>query len=183
MNEDLKLASMELTYQGRTFELETLGGDDLLTHRLASLGTFYELDLLEYMRTMRRWMDGDTAIDAGGNIGNHSLFFVSYLFPNVISVEPHESLFELVQKNLAHTSVRCVQMALGEAQGQGYLIHGRKENLGEAQAVMGDGDIRFTTFDAMASCRRIGMDKIDVEGGEMGVLRGAREVLRKHRPH
>ena len=175
---------MKLHYEGREFDLEPLGGDDLLTHRLAELGTFYELDLLEYMLAMRRWMHGDTAVDVGGNIGNHALFFANYLFDRVVSVEPHERLYGLLVANLRDTGVECVQMALGAAKGTGHIIPGRKQNLGEARAVFGgDGDIQFTTLDALSQGRNVGMVKIDVEGGEMEVLRGATRVLSEDRPH
>ena len=176
---------MEISYEGQTYSIVATNNEDHIAKQIAMSGTFYELDLLEYMRSVRPWMKGDTAVDVGANIGNHSLYFGQFLFEHVFSFEPNAELFEILGDNLGGRGAihHLIPMAAGAHEGSGDFIKGPDWNSGMGRAVPGAGSIRFTTLDKVLHRQSVAFVKIDVEGGELGVLNGGLELLKTQKPH
>jgi FkbM family methyltransferase len=147
--------------------------------------------------TMQRLIDpGDTVVDVGANIGYlTSLAAVrATAGGRVLAFEPHPVVFELLSANIARWSGAGVAMV--EAQRIALSDHtGTAELSSDAtfDANMGlsslsptsdgaSGEVRFPVdvkrLDDVIGDRSIGVLKIDVEGHEPGVLRGALELLR-----
>jgi FkbM family methyltransferase len=176
---------MEIAYEGRRYSIAAPSESDHIALAIQRSGSFYELDLLEYMRRMRPWMHGDTAVDVGANIGNHSLYFGQFLFKHVFSFEANPALFDILSNNLhgRYAMHHLIPMAAGASVGRGSFVAGPSGNSGMGRAVPGAGAIHFTTVDEALRGRNVALMKVDVEGGELDVLRGSEGVLRTHKPH
>jgi FkbM family methyltransferase len=144
---------------------------------------------------------GDTAVDAGANIGYMTSLMARRTGPtgHVLAVEPHPELFPLLAENirLAAESRSCapveaVQAALGERDGDAVLAWGEEfvSNAGTAHIVEGDASsehavkVPLCRLDDLVSWPLVSLLKLDVEGYEAQVLRGAERMLSERRiPH
>lgn len=152
----------------------------------------YESALIE--RTLR---PGMTVVDVGANHGLFSLEAAHLVGESglVHAFEPTPSTRELLENNLAANGldrVRVFPTALGERPGTARLrVHREMSGLNtlasediswnhrtlRADAIV---DVPITTLDAHAEAEgidRIDFLKVDVEGFELGVIRGARRLL------
>jgi FkbM family methyltransferase len=82
--------------------------------------------------------------------------------------------------------IRVVEAALWESSGVtlDYVAGGKMSRVVEGAAAEG-GAIETTTLDELVErngLRRVNFLKLDVEGSELAVLRGATQTLRDHRP-
>ena len=144
-----------------------------------------ELDLL--MRAATPLVDrAGVCLDIGANVGNHALFFAEH-FAQVLAFEPNPRTFALLQFNAAlRGNVRCFDFGLSDADGLATLTVPR-DNAGMATLHGGSGDAvacqlrRLDDLELVAS-QRVSLIKIDVEGHEAAVLRGARGLLLRDRP-
>lgn len=134
---------------------------------------------------------GDTVVDVGANIGTHTVAFATFVGEagRVLAFEPQRFSFHLLCGNVALnclTNVECRQQGLGESIRTAGIprISPRETRNFAAVAVSDDreGDeVQIVTLDSLglASCRLV---KIDVEGMEPEVIRGARATIEAHRP-
>lgn len=132
-------------------------------------------------RVAPHWKSG-RAIDAGANIGNHSRHFAQF-FETVEAFEPHPRTFALLSVN-APSNVSCHQCALGGEPGQA-VLHDLPTNIGGSSLVH-ESDapshrVEVRTIDEFAF-KDVGFVKIDVEGFEEHVLRGAHETIERCHP-
>jgi FkbM family methyltransferase len=144
-----------------------------------------ELDLLG------PWLaPGDVVIDAGANVGNHTVFFAGRVGPDgrVYAFEPQRRVFQMLCANLALngvTNVEAVQAAVGTGLGEvaipdvDYTAPG---NFGGVRLACGAGrqvPVRSLDSLGLARCAAI---KIDVEGMELDVIDGASDLIARTRP-
>ena len=135
-----------------------------------------------------RYARGSTALDIGANIGTHTVVLAE-LADYVHAFEPQPAVFDLLKRNVAANgaaNVTCHQLGLGERNGtaivEEQLLRGGL-NVGGARLVEGaDGQVRIVPLDSLAVGGRIGFIKLDVEGFECAVLRGARQTIAAHQP-
>lgn len=129
-------------------------------------------------------------IDAGGNVGQTCLYLQKW-FPNarIYSLEPVRSTFESLQRNTAsHPNILCRNVALGEMHGTQVIRLMRESGLNtlttepalETEASGTTEEIRLTTLPQF--CQEEGIDRIDilkmdVQGYEIPILRGAETML------
>lgn len=133
---------------------------------------------------------GDVAFDVGSNLGYFTLLMATKVNPDgrVVAFEPDPEMFAALERNLernsdAATAVTPLPVAAGAAQGKVRFARGWRATRGRVVASGGDLDVDVTTVDETSE--RYGSPrllKIDVEGGELDVLRGARAVLSEARP-
>ena len=143
---------------------------------------------------------GDRAIDAGANIGYMSSLMAWRVGSKgqVWSFEPHPELVGELRANVtgwgeAGSAVRIVGKALGEAEGEAILVQteefaenrGTSALLGENQEKSGAEQrfsVELTRLDVVCNAvEHFELLKIDVEGGELAVLKGAAGLLRARR--
>lgn len=147
-----------------------------------------ELDLL--MAALAPHLgNGGVCLDIGANIGNHALFFADR-FDEVLAFEPNPRTFGLLQFNAAlRRNIVCFNFGLSDVEGTARLTV-PTENIGmatlHASAGLGGAAVdcelrRLDGLDLLAQ-RRVAMIKIDVEGHELAVLRGAAALLARDRP-
>lgn len=146
------------------------------------------LGMLGYIETRYR---GGTFLDVGACIGNHSLFFaVACAAEHVIAFEPSADLAayfrEVMKLNGLEERVELIEMAAGEKEGTVRFEGARAKNIGMGKVSdRGVVEVPVTTIDRVIRERKlrdIALVKIDVEGYNVPVLRGARRMLEARRP-
>ena len=155
--------------------------DYIQSHYL--MGNFYAEDELALIKDHYQ---GGAFLDIGANVGNHSLFAAKYLdAPRVFAVEPYPPAYQILLCNIAlnglEQRIRHFPIALSDHSGFGQ-IQAMEGNLGRAVMDEGGGDLPIATGDQLFADKQIGFIKIDVEGMEMGVLRGLEKTIRRCRP-
>lgn len=134
---------------------------------------------------------GDVVVDAGANIGAHTVFLAQRVGAGgaVFAFEPQRLPFQLLNANLAlggHANVSTFAAALGARPG-GVLVPEldpmAANNVGSlALGAHAEGEeLPVMTLDQLA-LGRCNFIKIDVEGMEEAVLWGATELLGRCRP-
>ena len=126
---------------------------------------------------------GDTVIDVGANIGSISLSLLSVLGPrgHILAIEPHPRIFSFLKDNIRiNKNSDCIvalNIALGGKEGmenfsdisddsQNHIVCGSERVL----------RVPIKRLDSIAPSGEIALLKIDVEGYEPEVLRGAEEI-------
>lgn len=124
----------------------------------------------------------ELVLDIGANIGCISQALVT-AGCSVEAFEPQPAVFELLEKNVP--SVKCHNIALGSAPGKAQMPlvdYSKKGNFGGLGINMGHGlQVDVRTLDSF-EYTNVGLIKIDVEGYEEEVLRGAVETIARCKP-
>ena len=133
-------------------------------------------------------------IDVGANLGIYTLVASRLVgrAGRVIAIEPSVQSFPALQKNIAVnrlTNVLPLPVALAEKTAKTWLHHGinpGQNSFGKDPSCNGVGEEVVTeTLDSVllqASVDRVDLIKMDVEGAEELVLRGASRVVTSERP-
>jgi len=136
---------------------------------------------------------GDLAIDVGANIGYMTSLLALRAGPSgrVLAFEPHPQVFRHLSANVQRfrgkstAAVETYPAALGERIGSCYLDCGADfaGNQGTARITDRESPLptSMTTLDQVLQGRTAALVKIDVEGGEGQVLKGAAHSLREGR--
>ncbi|MFD0977936.1 FkbM family methyltransferase [Salinimicrobium gaetbulicola] len=137
---------------------------------------------------------GYIIIDAGANIGLMSIHFSRLTGSNgkVFSFEPHPVTFDILKDNIninQSTNIYPNQLALGSANKKGEIFERLHINRGAASLVNSDNKNGFPIFieklDSYIerkSIKKLNLLKIDVEGYELEVLKGALKSIKKFKP-
>jgi len=143
--------------------------------------------LKKYRAAMKYVKTRDTALDIGAHVGLWSRV-MSYDFGSVLAFEPlqvHRDCFHL---NLeGRTNVSMFPYALSD-KGEKIGIHMPENNTGHAHVGKPTGvfdeEVQAVTLDSfrLPAEHRIGFLKVDVEGYELPVIRGAEKTIREHHP-
>jgi FkbM family methyltransferase len=157
----------------------------------ASLSQYGEWCQLELDLCRQVLQPGDVVLDVGANIGSHTLAFADAVGPAgvVHAFEPQRVVFQTLCANVALNSLTHVvthQVALGEQPGTVRippLDYARLNNYGGVSldnSTEGEPVPRIRLDDLeLAACKLI---KVDVEGMEAQVLRGARATIEHLKP-
>ncbi|MEM9693040.1 MAG: FkbM family methyltransferase [Myxococcota bacterium] len=124
-------------------------------------------------------------VDCGAHLGVISIKVATRCGANlkqVVCIEPNPSLFGHLSANVARSpvSTRAMNAAVGETSGRGKLVSPPYDPSPEARYMVRDahGDIEITALDDLELPEGVGIViKIDVEGGELDVVRGAQDLL------
>jgi len=163
-------------------------GSDANSSRVYIDGFDESLSLFQiYQRVLR---PGGVALDVGANLGIHSLVMSKCVgfAGHVYAFEPSPSIASRFEANVALNDARNItlrKMGLGEAPYEMHFDDRSDEfNIGLSSfSPGGSSRAPVTSVDSdYHDSRPLQLLKIDVEGMELGVARGARAVLAKHRP-
>ena len=134
---------------------------------------------------------GNVVVEAGANIGSHTLFLSRKVGPEgcVLAFEPQRLVFQTLCGNVAInslTNVYCWNMAVGAETGEivvPVLDPYREENFGGLELQKeGEGErVPLVTIDSF-QLPKCNMIKIDVEGMEEEVLLGAKDTIARLKP-
>jgi FkbM family methyltransferase len=158
---------------------------DLIQKKISESKMFYELDLLENMRA--RLHAGGLCVDVGAHLGNHTIFLAKICGMRVLAFEPQPDIYRLLVKHVELNGVadrvQTFNMALGEVDARGSMTSPLADNTGGATLELNDsGSVKVSTLDQHIGDQKVELVKIDVEGFELEVLKGARQTITRNKP-
>lgn len=167
--------------------------EDAIGRHLYKRGAI-ERTITDYLVRSLAIADGELAFDVGANIGWYSLILDRLAAPSarIFAFEPDPESFALLEENLAANAaarVRPVERALSDGEGEQALYRYTAKNSGRHSLVprAGGEQVRVTVTSLDAYRSRVGavgpvaFAKIDVEGWELAVIRGAQQTLSEAR--
>lgn len=127
--------------------------------------------------------EGDTVIDGGACIGDHTIAYLRYVGPtgNVVAFEPNPQAYECLLHNCPDAI--CMPYGLTDEACEFVSIH-QQSNVGATYCSSvedGIGAVKCTSID-FYNPPSLHFLKLDIEGFELKALRGAQETIRKNRP-
>ena len=177
------------------FRIHVHGADHAVGHAMTLDGD-YEPEVGAALRRLLR--PGDTFVDVGANYGWHSLLAASVVGPDgrVLAIEPNPDNSTLLARSAADSgfaNITVVTAAVADAPGWAALVtdgsNGWIAPLGDPVGpVTCSYAVPVRTLDEIVSSagfERVDVVKVDVEGNEVGVLRGGTRTFAgtaEHRP-
>lgn len=133
----------------------------------------------DYVRNFR------VAVDVGAHVGFWT-YDMAQKFDEVHSFEPAADTFECLERNVGDLpNVKTYNFALGHREEKADLCTdanlNRRDNSGARFVMPGRGQTLVKTLDSLP-WKHLDLLKIDVEGFEYGVLKGALQNIVQHRP-
>ena len=193
---ELPSSEVRFDYRGEPVAFKSVDRNDHIIRDMQRRGTFYESDVLERLGQLLQKRPKGVSIDAGAFIGSHSVYFARFCgLKPVLAFEANPDTFPLLLHNIQINNLADVVIpmnrALGASPGYGHVIPGGNTNQGHSSVSL-DGEKKgasvcvCTVDDEVAALLKEGLSialiKIDVEGAELEVLRGARRTITEHTP-
>lgn len=152
----------------------------------------FEPNMVQLFKTLIR--ESDTILDIGANIGCTTILF-GELCNKVYAFEPSPTTFAFLEKNISRSGLNNItlqNLGLGAVPGEYTLTYapsnrsgGFVSNQAQASAEHAIEKIVIRQLDEVVnslSLNKVDIIKIDVEGFEGQVLRGATRMLFSHKP-
>ena len=159
-------------------------------HIRQTKGFFYEEEELAMMA--EHMPKGGTFCDIGANVGNHSLYMLlKGGAGRVVPVEPNPDAISLLLSNMIlnrvadRVALETLGYGLDEGAADDLAIHAPRANLGWAKlkkAGEGDDAISVRAGDELFEGMKIDVLKMDVEGMEIGALKGLKATIARCKP-
>ncbi len=132
---------------------------------------------------------GDVVYDIGANVGFYTLLASELVGSEgtVVAFEPLPRNLALLRRHVHLNGLSNVEIIEGAVSEEAGTARFAAEGLPEMGHLTDEGgmEVKMHQVDALVGSGRIPppkVMKIDVEGAELSVLRGAHEVLKQHRP-
>lgn len=162
--------------------------NDYIQQQIIRFGTFYEF---KQLKKISAYLPKNAVIiDAGANIGNHTLFFAKIIqAKKIYSFEPIPLTFNILENNIKINSVtdkvNLFNFGLGEIETFASVKRAAPSNIGatylETQTNDRDNLIKIKTIDSL-NLEHVDLIKVDVEGMEISLLKGAAQLIKKFHP-
>ena len=141
----------------------------------------------EYDAFRRDVRPGDVVFDVGANLGAYTLLFAQWVgaqgrvFAFEPAPQPYQGLRQLLDANALASRVTPMQAAVSAVEGTATFFASGTDGASRIVDGVVDGTISGPTVTIDSVCRREGVlprfIKVDAEGAELDVLRGARETI------
>ncbi len=182
----------------------------IVVKRVKRGGLHFELQLSDYMqwhiyanmpellweKTWDRISNNTTILDVGANVGAFTLKTASFLknkgiSHNLYAFEPNPLIYPKLDRNLSlnphlNSSISLEQLALSSTSGDMYFDFNEDNSGGGKLASYDTGiKVKVETLDSFVlrrDIKKVSLIKIDVEGFEPAVLKGARNTIEVYRP-
>jgi FkbM family methyltransferase len=173
---------------GRSWTIALPAGGRLLVPAWSGSGTKFlrasgRADWDELLFCERYLRPGDRCVDAGANIGAYTIVLGSLVGSTgaVHAFEPVPRLAEILRRNVGLNRLECVRVhaeALSDDAGQVSIVD---RDTASAVVASGGMSVPARRLDELAELRMVdvALMKLDVEGHEAPVLRGARDLLER----
>jgi FkbM family methyltransferase len=161
--------------------------DEFVGKSLKLYGEFSDPEVDVMAKTVR---PGDTVIDVGANVGALTVAMARLVGPTgrVIAFEPQPETASLLERNAAQNGLDNVEIhrcaagdKLREVIAMPNLAEVGHKNYGGVALGKGERSVTTETIDDM-KLESVSFIKIDVEGMERQVIKGARETIKRCRP-
>jgi FkbM family methyltransferase len=168
-------------YAGQRLRFFVADEGDEIQGRHHARGVFYEQGLLEYL--LESCPKDQVIVDVGANVGNHAVFFDRFAMPrDVLVFEPNPAASSVLLKNLAlndcqAVNTRYLHRAVGDGVGCWRVGDMPPNNWGGTRLVADPEGSTTARLDDLLPGVRVALLKIDVEGMEAAVLRGAERLI------
>lgn len=185
---------VEKNYLDQQYDLRIkLFSKDLIDHKILFTG-FYETDTYEILK--KHIKKGDSVIEAGANSGTETLLLSKLVGPTgrIHAFEPVSHVYQKLESNCKLNNLQNVslhQLALGDKTGEidFYISDLTHPNQGMGSVLNSDKKTKITvkqdSIDEFIIKNKINSFqflKMDVQGGETGVLNGAKNAIRRYMP-
>lgn len=147
--------------------------DHLLQFAKSHGWTYQDHKLQAALKYVNKWT---RVIDVGGHVGLWSKSLVEF-FDHVEAFEPVKEHRECFEKNVSGANIHPYALSDKEQRLCMKMEHGSSGD----SYVQGDGDTEARTLDSFGF-DDVGFIKIDCEGYELFVVKGAKETLLKNKP-
>lgn len=122
-------------------------------------------------------------LDVGAHVGNHTVFFSNHCQADEVwAYEPSADTFKVLEENIKNNpgnTVRLFNCAVGESKGTCQLINNDKRP-GQSKTRKKAGKTIMETIGDIDA--KVALVKIDVEGSELEVLKGAFPMISRDLP-
>ena len=172
-----------------------MGAQSDLFRRLAIYGEYEPKLVKSCLQHLNRNKD---VIDIGANIGFYSVLFAQEINKRVLSVEPTQNALKRLRQNIKlnnveskveifegvvsdHNGTLKIKSVVGKEE-YSTICNPVHESIGQQQIL--EEEVECITLDDLIEKYQLspGFIKMDVEGAEMLVFKGAMKTLTKHRP-
>lgn len=168
---------------------------DAIQQTIYQSRNYFEQKNLDYV--CKLWHNGiisqviqkSCVLDIGANIGNHTLYYLKECSAKYIfCFEPIKETFQILGKNIeinnVNDRVSIYNVAVGASNGNVRVESYDVTNIGGTKVALDNsGSIEMRSIDSLNISNKIGLVKIDVEGFELNVLRGMKNVLLQNKPY
>ena len=186
----MKLKKAKIFGKYKFFYLEN---DRYIGQRVA-LGKYepYETELI-----LRQAQDGDVVVDVGANIGYYTVLLADKVGNSgkVYAFEPDKTSFEILKKNIKENNLKnvvTVNAAVG-SRGEKKILYKSKKNLGDhkvyeiplgfaASPFEERETVKIIKLDNFLKNKKIDLMKVDTQGWEPEVIKGAKNLISKNKP-
>lgn len=152
--------------------------DSIIALHVVQRSEWHDWDTAQFITRFLR--EGDTFVDVGANIGLYTLpaSRIVKATGRVIAIEPSPINRARLQENLTLNSISTVHVepcALGETPGE--LSFSDEDALAHVELAGSGPKVPVKTFDSITPQTEIALMKVDVEGFELSVFRGAIQTM------
>lgn len=170
---------------GKQIFFEKATDKDYISNSIESVQDFYERTYLDELHTFLE--PGAIVVDVGANIGNHTLYFSIMSEARVISYEPVPETAQTLRHNASINSradfIEIREKAVGSSCSRASIESYTEENVGATKlSTNKNGPMEVVTLDSEDLPRPLRLLKIDAEGMDIDVLRGAAQIITSDRP-
>jgi len=175
-----------LKYDNKNVSIDVLSEQDIMHINYFSKGSFYELKLLNKIKSFEK---SGVYIDLGANVGNHSLFFGLFCpVTKVIAIEAEKNIFNVLHNNLLRNldNNKFVTYNCAISDFDGFVSMSLVSNINAGSthiSEINNGDTKCTTLDNLiGDLNDIAVIKMDIEGYELKALTKATKIIENNKP-
>jgi len=158
--------------------------NEYILTKIETTKSFYEQQLLDNW-VAKYAKNAKIIYDIGANIGNHTVYFAKILnAEKIYSFEPMPINYKILEKNISDNNIQNIvtacNVALGAETTSATMSIEQQNNNGTAKVNLdnsGGEKVNIVTVDSL-NLPLPDFIKIDVEGFELNVLKGMKEVLK-----
>jgi FkbM family methyltransferase len=133
--------------------------------------------------------NGGAVLDIGANIGNHTLYFANECnAKRIYAFEPVKETFQMLSDNIKlnhlEEKVELINKGVGDKVTHASITRFVDDNIGATSLEFDEeGRIEIISIDSMKIDEPVVLMKIDVEGLEMSVIKGALSLIKRDMPY